>query len=179
MRDGTLSVQLPPCRQRWKCGIAVLLQIMHPFYLSHTRLCLCNALHFRLVCAQLSYCLRVILSGFWVGGAVLDFLHDGGEPFSVICNLAPGCGFPSLFWGCWRWAGVCRLRGAPHSPHSQGRVSPQCRQQWSQAQLWEPAEGKAASCSSFPFSLFVFSWMHRGSCLSSVHRGVAIKAITC
>lgn len=42
------------------------------------------------------------------------------------------------------------MMGAPHSPHPQGRASPPCRQagrQRSEAQVWEPAEGKASSCS--------------------------------
>lgn len=57
---------------------------MHPFYLSDTRLWLCNALHFRLVCAQWSYCLS---DPEWVLGGFVGFFNDGGEPFTVIAFL--------------------------------------------------------------------------------------------
>lgn len=126
---------------------------MHPFYLSDTRPCLCNALHFRLVCAQRSYCLSdpewVFWGGYWV------FSTMGGEPFSVIAFLAPAVVSPQPPEGAEGGQGCAGWWVSPQPPQ-QGRVSPRAGRQWSEAQLRELAEGKAESCSPIPLLTLCF-----------------------
>lgn len=83
-------------------------------------------------------------------GGLLGFLNDGGEPFFSYLQSWPQLWFPLTLPRVLKVGRSVQGEGCPPQPPLQGRVSPHAGGQWSEAQVWEPAEGKAASCSFIP-----------------------------